>query len=447
MPRTTFSRRALLKALATLPVTAGLARTLRADEQNATPPKRLVIFMQNNGTQQANFWPTDASLSSPILDALFLDESGNDNGLRAKTNLIKGVYVPNDANGTTGNQHDMGFARMFTGARLLSQGGQPWGGATSVDQLVANAWGIDSLTLAVLASQTEPHPKPGFDHRESFCYFGPGTIKHPRTDPISVFNDLFPGPDPNRSRHLNVLDAVAGNLAEVEGRLGTTERAKLDIHLSAINDVRNRLRSPPVVCANQPNAPPDYLAIDRYAETTEDTYIPQLMENMIDLAAVSLICGITRIATVQMGYGGGKWRFGWKDIGVNCHDNVAHLDTSDAGSSAQNTSRLVRMNRYYASCVARLATQLNAVPDGNGTLLDNTLVVWANEQGRGDHNQENVPIVLVGGAGGAISQGSRLIDQGRQVFNRLGCTVLNVMGLPCDGFGDVAECGTFQGLL
>jgi hypothetical protein len=105
------------------------------------------------------------------------------------------------------------------------------------------------------------------------------------------------------------------------------------------------------------------------------------------------------------------------------------------------------MNQYYASRVAKLATALDAVPEGNGTMLDNTLIVWANEQGRGDHNQANVPVVLIGKASGALPKGGRVIDAGPQVFNRLGCTILNAMGQPAAGFGDVPDCGVFAGLL
>jgi hypothetical protein len=192
--------------------------------------------------------------------------------------------------------------------------------------------------------------------------------------------------------------------------------------------------------------PKDYLAMDPYAELNEDTYITSLVDNMIDLAVAALKCGVTRIATLQLGYGGGKWRFGWQAINMNCHDDVAHLDTSDAGSSDANTHRVVLMNQYYAGRVAKLATELDGVAEGGGTLLDDSLVVWANEQGRGDHSQQNVPIVLVGRAGGALPTGGRLIDAGPQPFNRLGCTLLNAFGQTAAGFGDLPMCGSFVGL-
>jgi hypothetical protein len=281
---------------------------------------------------------------------------------------------------------------------------------------------------------------------------GPATLKHPRKDPLEAFRYLFPaGDQPDAARRLDlrrsVLDAVTGNLAEVSARLGPSERTKLDYHLTAIRDVERHISAAAVACPTQPAAPPDYLALDPNAELNEEAYIPQMVDNMIDLAAAALTCNLSSIVTLQLGYCGAKWGFGWQGIDMECHGEVAHLDTSDAGSEPINTQRVVLMNQYYAACVARLATALDAVPEGDGTVLDNTLLVWANELGRGDHNQENVPIVLLGGASGALPQGGRLIDAGRQVFNRLGCTILNLMDSPAAGFGDVPDCGVFEGLL
>lgn len=449
------SRRRALQSLAAIPFTAPLARAFAAADSGAPPPKRLVLVMQNNGTQQANFWP-DAAFSSPILDGLFTSADGSDNGLRGKANLVKGMSIPFDTNGTNANQHDMGFARMFTGERLFSNAGTPWGGGPSIDQILANDWVVDSLTLAVLASGYEPHPKPGFDHRRSFCYVGPGTLKYPLVDPLRVYLKLFgtgSGGDVRQRLLLrqSVLDAVSGNLGEIASRLGIDDGQKLDYHITAIRDVERRLATTlagqQAACTGMPARPVDFLAMDPGAESTTDAFIPDLVNNMIDLGVVALACGLTRITTLQLGYCGGKWFFAWKGINMNCHDDVAHLDTSDEGSTPENTARVVSMNQYYASCVARLATALDAVPEAGGTMLDNTLVVWANEQGRGDHSQDNVPVVLLGLVGRGIPSGGRVIDAGSQVFNRLGCTVLNLMDHSSAGFGDVPDCGSFAGLL
>jgi len=227
MLRPLFSRRRALQALAAIPVTASLVPRLRASG-SAPAPKRLVLLMQNNGTQQKNFWP-DPTLSSPIVDALFNDpKTGQDNRLRSKTNLIKGVSVPYDPNGTSGNAHDIGFARIFTGEKLVSVAGQPWGGGASVDQILAKQWGGDSLTLAVLASEIEAFPKAGFDHRRSFSYLGPATLKYPREDPLDAFHQLFPTPGgPSLPQRLklrqSVLDAAAG---QPVGNRGTTRTGR-----------------------------------------------------------------------------------------------------------------------------------------------------------------------------------------------------------------------------
>jgi len=449
----TFSRRSALKTLAAIPFAAPLARALASPD--APPPRRLVLFMQNNGTQQGSFWP-DAQMRSPILDALFLDGAGNGNGLAAKANLVKGVYMPLDANGTNGNQHDMGFARMFTGERLVSKAGHPWGGGPSVDQILARDWNIETLTLAVLASRYEPYPKPEFDHRHSYSYLGPATLKYPLLDPLRVYLKLFSAGDGLQLRQRlmlrqSVLDAVSGNLSEVASRLGPDDAHKLDYHTTAIRDVERRLTATlsgqASSCAVTPARPPDFLALDPTAEVSIDDYIPQLVDSMIDLASVALTCGLTRIATIQFGYGGGKWGFEWKGINTEFHGNVAHYDTSDAGSTPDNTAKVVAANQYYASRVARLGTALDAVPEAGGTMLDNTLVVWANEQGRGDHDQSNIPIVMLGLAGKGLPAGGRTVDAGPQVMNRLGCTILNVMGHATPGFGDQPTCGSFSGLL
>lgn len=442
------SRRSLMFGAASL-ATSAFIRRLVADPAPA-PPRRLVLIMQNNGTQQANFWPR-AGFTSPILEPLLLDPR-----IAARTCVVRGVYLPFDAFGTFANEHDMGFARMFTGEKLLNVGGAPWGGGPSIDQIVARAWRSETLNLAVLASRDEPYPKPGLLHRRSFSYLAAGTIKLPIEDPLVAYTRHFalPGELDEAARHRlllqkSALDVVTGELRDLRGQLPGTLRDKLDLHAESVRTLEQELgRTLDGNLARcdrvRPQQPRDYTGTAPEQLVYDERAIPDLVTSMIDLIAAGITCAAPPICTLQLGYGGGKWHFGWEGIHTNVHEVFAHRDTSDAGSSPENTAKLVTINRWYASQVAQLAKRLDQIPEGTGTVLDHTLIVWANEFARGDHSLENIPIVLVGGGGGF--SGGRLVDAGRQPFQRLGCTILRAMGLPVSGFGDAPDCGPLVGL-
>src|SRR5207253_1815703 len=120
---------------------------------------------------------------------------------------------------------------------------------------------------------------------------------------------------------------------------------KLDYHLTAIRNVENALAARITkACMVQPSQPTDYLKVDPNSEVSVDTYIPRMVDDMIELAAASLVCGLRSIVTLQLGFAGGQWMFDWEGIGVDLH-TLAHLDTSDAGSTPENTELLVRANQ------------------------------------------------------------------------------------------------------
>jgi hypothetical protein len=471
----TFSRRAALLQLASIPITLSLAKSLRAQTMGGggPPPKRLVIFMQNNGTKRCNFWPAPPSAgasvypltNTPILNTLFTHADGKtDNGLKAKTNVIRGLHVTNSVS-TTGNQHDIGFARMFTGAQLMpTPDGAPWGGAASIDQVLANEWNVQSLTTAVYSSEVEDHPKKGFDHRASFSYVAPQKLNVPTIDPLTAYTNTFPQSSNSAATQRlllrkSVLDSVSGDLTEVQGRLGPDDGRKLDFHLTAVRDAETKLSNLLAnhgACAAIAGPPRDFKSIPPGLANNEldiETYVPDMLDAMVTLMGAAIKCGLTRVASLQMGYGGGKWKWAWRNININHHDDIAHHDTFDdpgtPGAQQTTTAQVTTINQYYASLVGKLAMDLNSAPEGSGTVLDNTLVIWSSEMGRGDHQLTDIPAVMIGLVGNGIKQGGRLIDVAaahggqQQPHNIIGYHALNALGHTTAGYGDIADMSPY----
>jgi hypothetical protein len=443
-------RRHFLAGLAGLGGGLLLPRGLGARTPRAFQPRRLVLLVHNNGVQQANFWPT-TGFTSPILDPILSDAR-----LAPRTTVVRGVYVPRDANGTDGNEHDMGFIRMWTGAPLYAVAGHPWGGAASVDQVVAQATGSPSLTLAVHASSLQSFPKPGFQHRRSFSYVSAGVHKVPTLDPFSAYADLFWGGEKltdqaKRKLYLrkSALDAVGGDLASLRAKVGGDEAHKLDAHADALRSVESRLSDrlagklgPGATCSAKGAPPRDFTDTAADMLISDESMVPELVRDHLDLMVAAFACNLTQVATLQLGFCGGHWSADWANVGTDHHDNLAHKDTADEGVDPDVTAKIVLLNRWYAQQVAYLAKKLDAIPEGNGTVLDHTLIAWTSEFGRGDHSLDNIPVVFLGG----VIPGGRFVDVGRQTFQRVGTTVLRAMGQQVWGFGDALDCGPLDGV-
>lgn len=433
------SRRDVLRLLAAgglLPFLASHTKPSRA----AGPPRtRLVLLMQSNGTNQKNFWPNAAG-HSPILEPILSSPR-----LAAKTTLVRGLF---NHSGGAGNGHDQGFTGLYSGWRSEGAFDDPWGMGASLDQVLRRelTFGVPYPTLhaGVLASDT-PRFK---DHRASFSYLAPRRQVPTAVDPAKLHRELF---DVSRDAEIaarrlrdnrSVLDYAAHDLASLTARLPVAERAKLDLHATSVRDLERRLALlqnrplPSGVCAGP--------LLREVPQTEAD--VPLLTETMLELGAVALGCGLLQILTFQFGNSGEKWRFDWLGIHKNSHDDIAHRDN---GEDAEVEAQLVKINRWYAEQVARFVTLLDSMPEpgGEGTVLDNTLVVWGNELATGPHGLDDIPIVLLGGASRQLAPGLRIVDEGPQDYHRLGCSLSNLMGAPRDGFGDEPKCGPIKGLV
>jgi hypothetical protein len=437
MKRRAFGRRDLLRAAGlTLFVPAFLKDAFAGAE---TSEPSLVLFMQSCGTHQAAFWPDPVSGTSPILGPILGDPV-----VASKTLLVKGVS--NVTGGVLGNEHDRGFAGLFTGVLPIGSPADPFGGGPSIDQTLKRVLAprvlFPTLNLGVLAADVGP--KNG--HRRSFSYLGPGQQVPTLTDPYRLYAQLFPRTDAaSAARRLalkqSVLDHASADLETLSGRLGPIERQKLDAHATALREYERRLGASlsavDAACA-RPGEP--LSGLDPNAEAN----VPVLVDLMLELVANALACNLTRIVTFQLGLCGAQWRYRWLGIDKDGHEEVAHLD-DPSGANVPVTEAMIAISRWVAERVSGFAKKLEALPGAQGSVLDRSLVLWANENGNGIHGLDDIPLVFLGRGAGRVTR-TGVVDEGRQTHHQLGTTLLRLMGVDAAGFGDDPVCGPLRGV-
>jgi hypothetical protein len=453
--RPQFSRRDLLKAAgATLAVPAFIKSAFAARPAKAPPP--LVLLMQTNGTHQQSFWPTASAwdATSGAWDSEILNKLLTNPALGPKTTLIKGINY-RAVNLPDGNQHDQGFHGLYSGFDSIPGPGGSFGGGISLDQRLAREAGFSSSLLKSVHCGVHAVNYPAINAgRLSLSATGPGQQVPCELDLYALYDRVFgpngDGQDAERAKkrlaqRKSVLDAVAGDLTALEKRLGPNERDKVDIHLTALRDFEARLsRTGPVLAActgikpSMMGVPTGGQGNEANAETLERLFM--------EFIANTIGCKSVGVLSFQFGRGGDHFHYDWLKIPgmpTDAHDFVAHLDNGDA-DMARIT---IEIKKWYTDVVSDLAARLAAFPQGDGkNALDASLVVWGNELATGPHGQSDIPVVLLGGAGGRLERTGYLVDAGPQEHQRLGTTILNIMGVEATGFGGLPDCGLLSGL-
>jgi len=440
-----FSRRAILRgafgtALA-LPWLESLV-SRRARAQAAAFPTRFVVMFSPNGTIPGAWTPTGTETSftlSPILSPLAPHQD--------KLVVIQGV----DQRGGGGDGHQNGIGGMLTGQVLNSgpfagMGSAPagWPNGPSVDQRIAEVIGtttkLRSLELGVQVGSA--------DNWGRMIYRAANQPLPPEDNPAQVYDKVFGDlhGDPTvlaalRARRKSILDTVGAQYTRIEAQLGAADRVRLDQHLTAVREIEARLTTPfvpPTMVCQDPAAPA--------AATTANDAFPAIGATQLDLLVMALACDITRVASLQWSRSVSQVRFTWLPSPIAAaHHDLSHRPDNDAIA----VDNLTRINTWYASQMAALMTKMKAVPEGDGTLLDHTLILWANELAIGNvHSRTDAPYVLGGGAGGALRTGRFLTYAGDVPHNNLLVSLMNIMGLPDQTFGKPDWCtGPLTGLI
>lgn len=421
--RNRVSRRTVLQGLGATVALPWLesAKVLGAGpEQGDAPPKRFAFMFFGDGIHPAEWWAKQQGGSLELGPAF-----ASLNAVKAKVNIINGLHHPG---GITGG-HAQGAAAMLTGVR--PQRGRDIRGATSMDQILARRLG-DQTVLSSLVLACE-RPVSGFhESGNSMMYASHVSWSSPVSPvpaelyPSLAFDSLFES-KANRT-HLSVLDHVLDQLNDVARKVSRTDRAKIDEYATSVREVEQRLAKLQKRQGEETESP-EILQGKRPADGLP-TQIDEHTRLMCDVIAIAFQTDRTRIATMLL----------TNNLSGQVYPFLGLRQDHHSFSHGWKNEQFASITRFWVEQYAYLLEKLEAMPEGNGTVLDNSCIMLANEQWTA-HSAPKVPLVLGGGLGGTIETGRALdFEQSQQrTMSSLYLSIMDRMGVSLPTFGGEQE--------
>ncbi len=407
-----------------------------AQAVQATYPTRLILFYTPNGTKKELWRPAQSNRLLTSLGPILTPLQGN----MAHISLLDKVTLKSAQEGV-GDPHQRGITGLFTGSVIAPGdfvGGDGtragWASSISVDQELAKTVGqntpFSSLELGVRVMENIP--------RSRMIYAGEQQPLPPENNPLLVYQRLFANLPTDQTqvqkqlaRRKSVLDSVAKDFQQLQNRVTVEDKNKLDLHATHIRELEKRLSliSAQANMGNKPNAP--MIEGDILAESNYE----MIAKAQIDLLVSALATDQTRIGSLQCSSAVNALRFPFLNIG-----DEGHALSHAGDSSIDQQDEWTRVLTWYAGLFNYLLEALKRIPEGDGTLLDHSIVVWGNELGRGNnHSHEDVPLVVAGHGNGKLKMGQYLDLSGR-AHNDLLISLLHCFDREDATFGDARFC-------
>ena len=463
--RFTLSRRRLLQCALGAAAALPFARSREAFG-NAGRARRLIVFYFPDGiagrSQSGEFglWESrneggDVRLSE-ICEPL--------GELRRHTLFINGLSM-----GSTDEGSHPGGAKKLLTAR-------DGGSGESVDQFLARTVGRDMpFRHVLLGAMANQNNATGDKH---ISYPSAGVTIAPEDDPVRAFTRLFsmgavtPGammnadagapdagataPEDDTAR---VLDTALADLNELRGALGTSERVKLDTHLEALREVQSRVArvapmmtpmgadagtsvTPPASTCGAPRLTFDGISgMGLY----QPENFPAVLRAQMDVMVQAMACGLTKVGVIQASQHTSELimsRFRDTEMYDAGFDMRSH-QASHYGPRQERSNRLfsdfMKQRRWWVAQYAYLLDQLRQRPEGDGTMLDHSLVLLCSEVSDGNvHSHADMPFLLAGRGGGCIAPG-RVVEHRGTRHGQLLAAIARAMGADVNGWGDAGD--------
>jgi hypothetical protein len=401
------------------------APTMRGDAA-APCPKRFAALFMACGINSDHWWARGSGADMELGKSLEPMAP-----LRAKMNFVTGLF---NKNATGVGIHPGQTGNILSGAAL--QKGAELKGGVSVDQVLARHIGHETVQPSMVLGCEQPIT--GYHETNFSMAYSSHISWQNATSPVPMevypslaFDSLFD--NRGNKRNQSILDRVQEEAASLSRRVSAGDRAKLDEYLSSVREVEKRVT--PTRAAK--DAADDRAKQGRPVQMMPrpENGLPQdireHMRLMCDLVALGFQTDKTRVATLLLcrDISGLFYPF----LGVRtAHHPASHDDRSESYE---------KISRFYCSQLAYLASRLDAMPEGDGTVLDNCCLIFLSNMWSGSkHDSNRLPLIMAGGLGGTIPTGRVLDYMDKGDADRKLCSlylsVMDRMGVKLDRFGD-----------
>lgn len=439
-------RRTFLRGLGTsiaLPVLDQMlsSKALAAGDVKAFP-KRMAFLYVPNGANMSDWTPKSVG-SSFQLPYILKPLQPHQSDLTVLTGL---AHDKARANGDGAGDHARANASFLTGCQARKTSGADIKIGVSVDQIAANKIGagtrFPSLEFSSDGQRLSGNCDSGYScaYQFNLAWKSENTPAPPESNPRAVFDRLFGNHKKvemtasriQRDRYQkSILDFVLEDANSLRGKLGYSDKRKLDEYMTAIREVEQQMNA---AAASPVDLPPGYVMPLGKPNDNEAH-----LRLMMDMLALAFQTDSTRVITYLLAHDGSNRSYPLLGI------KEGHHELSHHGNNEEKKQKIAKINRFHATQLAYLLGKLKAVKEGNGTLLDNCMIVYGSGIGDGNrHNHNDLPVLLLGKGGGTIKPGRHLRFPDNTPMTNLYLAMLDRMGVPAERIGD--STGRLQGL-
>ncbi|QDT04115.1 hypothetical protein K227x_25030 [Rubripirellula lacrimiformis] len=417
-----------------IPFFASLASAESESAQDPSPPLRSAFIYFPNGVWEKDWVPTTTGSDYELSPSLRPLQS-----VKSECLVLSGLDKKNSHGG---DGHYAKTANYLTGMPVAKTTGKDISsGGVSIDQLLASHM-KDQTPLPSLELGTEPVIS-GIDSNVGYTrLYGSHISWQTATRPVAkeinprvvyerLFGQRINSDTETAASYRNLLDYVLEDATSVRKKLGRDDQFKMDEYLDSVRSVERQIEfaSNERDRSYEPSPAEKAFAGSKPGMPTE---FPEHIDVMLDLMVLAFQSDSTRVASFMFANDVSGRNFSFVDGVSGGHHELSHHENNET-----KIAQYQKINEWHVARFARMIEKMRAVPEGDGTLLDHSMIMFGSSFSDGNrHDPDNLPILLAGRGGGAIQPGRHLAAEGQVPLCNLYLSMLRKHGMELESFGD-----------